>query len=381
MKVNFIFSLTIINGIGSLIYQIAIYLGFAYASRELSIENYGFLILASTISGYFVIFTNFGLNLHGAREYLSLDKVRKIEAIVGIINAKLILASICIICLLLYYQRINASDQIIFNCLLIYSIEILLAIINFEWINQSQRQFVRILYSKIIYLFAFSILILFFIFILGFDIYSLPVAQVLSNVLMCLYLINYKKEDLSIEINLRKGFFYILKTKNIFFSIVINYAMFTYGILLLGYLEKTASAGLLGAIVRLVLLIAGLSGAYYTIIYSETYKLYIERNTYVDKIFKRSFDLSLLCGLSLFLIFILRGIEIMMLIYGRNLIFSNTSIYLMACLLLINFINTPFGKFILCFGLEKKLFKSLLIALIFGLASSIFLVPYLEING
>lgn len=375
-----VFSRSIISGVGSLLFQVIGYGGLVITARNIGPHDYGVVALASTIVGYFLIVTNFGLNIFGSREYPLTNDTESLLA--GIMGGKLFLA-ICAILIAIPVLIFYSFDSGLVACILIYFSECVLSIIYIEWVFQGKCEFDVLLKAKVVYSTIFA-LILSAALYTGFLIYTLPIAHAASFLCSCVYL--WKKCDLSFWpiiqlIKIEDSLRYVRASLGIFMSIILSFCMFSFATIVLSTTGDPIPVAQFGAGIKFILLVVGISGAYYTVIFPLASKLYIQNRYSLLELFQLSLKLSVLYGVVVSTLLVLYGVDLFSAIYGRNFDYDQTLLTILAGIFLLNSINTPFGKFLMSSSGEKILFMCLSISFIFNGVLAILTIPYYGVHG
>jgi O-antigen/teichoic acid export membrane protein len=360
--------------------QIGTFFVMIFIARKLGPESFGQITFASTLVSYFLLFGGFGLTLFGTKKVSrSFANIPKIITTVIFLRIIASVFSLMLLCFGLWLFGVQKEKLIL---VLIYSIEIVLSVFLLDWVFQGREKMLYVGYSRIISVVVMA-LVLRYVDVFK-NIYWVPIAQVIGVLFSVTYLLlNINKTGCIFKIRFSKASIFeaLHEGGAILITTFFNLIMFNSGILLLGFYSTDTAVGQYGAFYKIAMLVINFSGAYYNAIFpvaANYYKTSLESLIYLKGV---SIQLSFFVAVPVAIAMLMFPAEIISLFFGSSFISESLPFQLMGFVVLLNLINTPFGRGLIVTDRQNILLKIMIISSLSNILFAIILIPKLGLLG
>ena len=348
--------------------QISFFYFYKLIIDQYGIDFFGTFSYIQNIASLFILFALFGLPIYSIRK-LSTTRGRNIdEEIIKINSLKLITSFIS---LFLYFFVIGYMD--VDNELkilgYIFGAEIFLQIFLFDWFFHYKQKINYLFYARLA---SCLILIISALGILNLSTSKYPIALAIVfysfSYIFIVLIFFYKhinktllfKKYFSIDKNLLKQSFFV------FVSLLVSFLLFNNGIYFTESNLSKDDLGIFSVFLKCLILVTGIIGSFYNAFFPAISKLSINRKIYKEiSLIHLKIILKISIPFFIFFYSIFPNMIISFFNINENYLFIFN---LLAFLLLINFINTFFGRGLWTLGKNNYVFYSLLISLFVSLS-------------
>lgn len=248
-------------GTGEIVARGAAFLGTAYAARMLGPEQFGVVGFAIAIASYFTIVVAGGFNDIGSREVARRpSEASSIAA--NVVAIRLVIAFIALIVLAVTAWFLNKPPTVKL-VLLLMGLSFLPLAFDVSWVYKGLERNRRVAFSLIVSQLLYTGAILLLV-TKPDDVAFVPLAQLLGDICMALILLGPIFSLGKIKLNLREGYNIFRNSSFWAASRVLRTLMFTFDVVLIGFLLGEQAVGLYAAPYRICFLLVALAVAIYT---------------------------------------------------------------------------------------------------------------------
>ncbi len=375
-----IFKNTFFFIISGIVVQILSFLTLIYVSRTIDSESFGKIIFASTVVSYIVLLSNFGTSTYGAK-IIARNHLNSALIINAVLIIRFSIALVLYILLFIFFFISDIEYKKI-QLILLYSIEVIISIFLLDWIYHGKEKIYFIALSKLLAVLVTILLLL--ILNISENINYVPIAHIIGVFSGAFFLfLNFKK--LNCEYYFSKNVFYLknafLQSLLIVNTNILNLLMFSSGILLLTYYSSDTVVGQYGILIKLIMLIVGFSGAYYSSIFPLSSSYYQSSINSLININSFSLRLSLFVAIPISFFIFSFPLEFTKFIFNETFHYSNIIFQLISLFLFVNLINTPLGRGLIVTDRQSSLLIIMIISALINLVFGFFLIPSLGLMG
>jgi O-antigen/teichoic acid export membrane protein len=368
---------TIIQVVGKAITTAIAVVMLAYLARYLGVGGYGDYTTVFAFLGFFAIIADMGLYTVAVRE-MAKDSKGSVKIMGNILSLRILFAVLVLIIAPIVGYFIPSYSEVVKLGILIATFSSFFVLLNqiFVSIFQVNLRMDRLVISDVSARMVLFVLTLIFI-SFGFSLQSFILANVIANLVLVFISFLLSRKFLAFRPQFDfKYWKYILKESlPLGIVIVLGLIYFKIDTIMLSIMKDNVAVGIYGAPYKILEILITIPSIFMGSVFPLISKYIKEGDSRFKESFKTSFDFMLILAIPLVVGIFLLAKPIVNLILGPEF---NASIIVLQYLIfavLIIFIGTIMGNFVVAASLQKKLVWVYLFSVFFNIAGNLILIP------
>jgi O-antigen/teichoic acid export membrane protein len=363
---------------GDLTARILGFFALVYLVRQLGAIDFGKLSFAEAFMAYFLYIGVAGVDTIATRE-IARNKILSSRYFNDVLSLKLMLACVAYLLLIIFLSFINLASEIKILTLL-YGLCLFPLALSSEWFFQGKEKMWYLGLFRILreagYLFG-----VIFLFFYSRNLYGVPIIRVLAMlivVVVSLMLIIYR---MGIIVKPSFHFFawkhLLKKSYPILISQLLIIVLYTFPIILLGFLGKTEEVGYFSSVQKIIFFFFTLSGVFWTVIFPALARTYAESAHLLAEFERQVSKIASVFIVPVGIIGFFLSEQFIIYAYGHSYIKSIAILRLLVWVAVMGMFNGIFVQGLIISNREKTYTKIVLLQVIFMITLCLFMVPRL----
>ncbi len=347
------------------------FLALIIVMRKLSIDEFGEINFTLSVISFFLLFSNFGLDVYGIRE-TSKRQSNSGGLISDIISLKIIL-SILFFTIYLFYTffLVKGQDKLLMS---LYSFIIILSPANIYWYYQGKDKIRHIFVARIIESILYLLLVYLFLSISTNKLY-IPLAVVICQITSYAYYyikyenkfrFSYKFESLKMIFN---------ETKYIGLSTFLILIYYNFDIILLGYLKSNEVVGVYSAAVKIFLMCVIPLNLILSAFFPELSKMFKGNSETWKPVYFRFVKIMMVLSFTISLFVYLFADILISIVYGNKYLASVYPLKIYSLTIFFVGINILLGNPLIAWGLQKIYIVVIFFGAFMSILLNVLLIP------
>lgn len=352
-----------------------------YIARTIGPENFGKISFAFAIIGYFIIFSNLGLEMLGIREVARYRE--KIKDYTGnIVSLRLCLGILAFGLLLLFVLFLNKPLQVKY-LIVLYGFMLLPSVLLLEWVFQGIERMEYVGASRVLGGLLYAGLVLLLI-KSSKQLLLIPVLLILSNFIACSFLIfifikHFGKVRLKFDIPFWKSL--IPQALPIGLSCAMSLIVYNFDTVMLGFMKSNEEVGYYNAAYKIILFLLGLVGTYFAAIFPIASYYYKTSFDLLRKLQSYTTKLMVTVAFPLAVGGTILARPIMNLIYGSKYDNGVIAFQILIWALFLIYINSSYSRGLFACDRQSRVFKVITTQAAIVVALNFLLIPPWGLRG